>query len=109
MMLEIMLTDAGARRIEIAGNIAAAMSLIETTPFDIAIFDRQLGKSISYPAAIAAQAKGTVIIIASGAPTLDRPQELADAIVMAKPYTPSELQRAVVAALASRAPAVGRN
>lgn len=109
MMLEVMLTDAGARRIKIAGSIAAAMLLIETMAFDIAIFDRQLGKSISYPAAIAAQAKGAVIIISSGAPTLDRPQELADAIVMAKPYKPSELQRAVGAALASRAPAVSPN
>lgn len=109
MMLEVMLTDAGARHVEIAASVATALSLIEANTFDIAIFDRQLGDGLSYPAALAAQARGTVVILVSGASAFDRPHELGDAQLLAKPFELSELQRAVVAALTQRQPSAMRN
>ena len=102
MMVELMLEDAGAQRVDIAINVAQANALVEGAPFDVAIFDRRLGNDISFPAAIAARNRGAVIIVASGSPILDLPEALADAIILTKPFDPSRFERAVVRALALR-------
>ena len=99
MMLELMLSDAGAEDITIAGSIAEALVSIARATADVAIFDRRVGDGISYPAAIKAREHGSAIIIASGSHDLDLPAALADAIILSKPFTLPHLERAVVAAL----------
>ena len=106
MLVEFMLGDAGAGRIDVATSVAQALSLAESTHFDVAIFDRQLGDGISFPAAIAARDRGAVIIVASGSPVFDLPEQLADAIILSKPFDLSRFERAVVQALAQRRHAV---
>ena len=100
MMTELMLAVAGADDIVRAGSVAQAMALVASRAFDIAIFDRQLGDGISYPAAIAAWRKGTAIIVATGSHGLDLPVELAEAIILPKPFALMQLENAVTQARA---------
>ena len=100
MMTELMLADAGADDIVIAGSVANAMALVASRAFDVAIFDRQLGDGISYPAAVEACRKGTAIIVATGSHGLDLPAELAEAIVLPKPFALTQLEHAVTQARA---------
>ena len=102
MMTEMLLTDAGAKDIGIAGNVVEAMALLDGNVYDVAIFDRQLKDGISYPVAIKACQAGTVIIVATGSPLLDLPAELAEAVSLSKPFEATQLERAVAMALSKR-------
>ena len=102
MMIESMLTEAGAQSIAVASSVAQASSLIENNLFDVAIFDRQVRDGVSYPVAIMARERGSKIIVASGMQTFDLPSQLNDAIILPKPFALSQLERAVLEALDRR-------
>ena len=102
MMIEFMLNEAGAQSIAVANSVAEATTLIEANVFDVAIFDRQLRDGVSYPVAILARERGTAIIVASGSNAVDLPDELADVIVLPKPFEGHQLEKAVAAALERR-------
>ncbi len=102
MMTELMLADAGARDIMLAGSVAETMALLDEHMFDVAIFDRQLCDGISYPAAVLAKERGIVVIIATGSHRPDLPVELGDAILLPKPFELTKLELAVTEALSRR-------
>lgn len=101
-MIEIVLKDGGAERIAVCNSVADAMALIASSPFDVAIFDRQVHGGVSYPVAMLAQERGAVVIIASGLQTLHLPDRLSQAIVLRKPFTLPEFEQAVRVALSRR-------
>ncbi len=102
MMIEMLLMDAGAKDVDIAGSVVEAMALLDANVYDVAIFDRQLTDGISYPAAIKACQAGSVIIVATGSPLLDVPAELAEAVSLSKPFEAEKFERAVAMALSRR-------
>lgn len=101
-MIEFMLNDGGAKSISVASSVAEALSLIENNDYNVAVFDRQVRDGLSFSAAMKARERGAAIIIASGSKALDLPDKLSESIVIRKPFTLLEFERAVRLALTRR-------
>ncbi|MDF2370443.1 MAG: GAF domain-containing protein [Rhizobiaceae bacterium] len=94
---EIHLDQLGAKQVQIASTVTAAMELVETNDFDFALLDVNLGSETSEPLAHLLMQKGVPFAFASGYGEL---QALAakfnNAPIVQKPYDKNALVKAIV-------------
>ena len=86
MLLVALLTEQGAAEVDRAATLKDALARIVPGAYDAALFDVKLGSELSFPAAQLAREQGIPILFTSGYASFDRPIELADVQVLAKPY-----------------------
>lgn len=102
--LEAGLTEAGAKVVGAAADIAEAMRLSECE-FDVAVLDANLNGTSVTPVAKALAARGKPFIFATGYGDTAPAPEGFDAPVVRKPYNIAQIAAAVAEALADRPPA----
>ena len=94
MLAEEMLADLGHRVTATAYSLEDGLRAIETHPFDLALLDVNLSGSLSFPIADAAAGKGIPVLFSTGFGR-EHMAALADAFVLQKPYSSSDLERAI--------------
>lgn len=99
--LEAGLTEAGAKVVGTAADVAEAMKLSETA-FDVAVLDANLNGVSVTPVAKALAARGKPFIFATGYGDAAPAPEGFDAPVVRKPYNVAQIAAAVAEALAGR-------
>jgi len=97
--LEAGLTEAGARVIGTAADVAEALKLSEQ-PFDVAVLDANLNGTPVTPVAEALRALGKPFIFATGYGDAAPVPEGFDAPVVRKPYNISQIAAAIAEAMA---------
>ena len=101
LMMSQMVTELGAIVVGIATSVQGAIAEIATTPFDIVIFDLNLGNGMSsLGISDGLRDLGVAFVFCTAYGQLV--QELAEAPVVQKPYTKEELAEGLRKALASR-------
>jgi CheY-like chemotaxis protein len=103
MDLQTLLEEAGYRVIGPANSTAAAFALLDTDQPDIALLDVNLGRSDVFVVANTLAARKTKLIFLTGHTVQKLPPEHRHRPLLAKPYMPHALLRAVQKALAREA------
>ncbi len=98
MMLEDVLSDAGAYVVGPAATVEQAIALIASEVIDVALLDVCLRDQRSDPVAEVLRQRGVPYVLATG---YSNPQgaDLASAPTLAKPYRLEQLEAALLAAL----------
>jgi CheY-like chemotaxis protein len=100
MMLEDMLVDLD---FDVVGPFAAlqgALNAVEAEPLDAAIIDLNLGRGIlSTPVAEALRARGVPFLLATGYGANEQTDALGHSGLLAKPFSTSDVQSALLAIL----------
>jgi DNA-binding NtrC family response regulator len=101
---EEMLRNAGAIDVVLATRpIDAAKHLAGPESFDGAVIDLNLGHGFDFSLAATARERGLPVVLATGYPRSTKlPSALADAPIVAKPYTAESLVAAVHASINNR-------
>ena len=95
---EDMLADLGASAVNVATSVADALAAIERERPDLAVLDVNLGPETSIPVAERLSELGVPFLFATGyGDKVPRPPSVADAPMLAKPYNPDVLRKAIVA------------
>ncbi|MCH8684996.1 response regulator [Pedomonas mirosovicensis] len=102
IFLEDLLEELGCVVVGCAGQVARALALIEALQPDIAIIDINLAGEPAYPIAEAMKQRGAPFIFATGYGDGAVSPEWQDWPVLHKPYQQSDLEQALVKALARR-------
>ncbi|MEM7702670.1 MAG: HWE histidine kinase domain-containing protein [Pseudomonadota bacterium] len=98
------LRSAGISSIDVASNVAGALSAIKAHPPELAIVDFNLGSESSLPVLEELQRRGTFYYLATGYSELDvKSEEMGAAGLLQKPYGRSEI-KAVLAAFKAYRP-----
>lgn len=97
MLVEDALTDAGAEVLGPVRSVAEAMAALACETPDAAVLDLNLDGMPSTPVADALVAAGVPFVVATGYGVEGLPPAHAGVPVLAKPYDPLELTRAVAA------------
>ncbi len=92
MAVEDLLVELGCTVIGPAYSLAHALSLIGSNVFDAALVDINLNGERSYPAASALAARGIPFAFATGYASDRVAPELANAPVIEKPYTATQIE-----------------
>jgi len=100
MMLEDMLTDIGYRVVK-ASRLTKAASLAATADIDCAILDVNLDGETSYPVANALRQRGIPFLFSTGYNAASLNESYREFPVLAKPYSPQDLQQALEKSLGS--------
>jgi CheY-like chemotaxis protein len=95
MLVEDALLDVGATVIGPAATVAEAMQLLESEMPHAAVLDINLSGESSSPVADLLAARGIPFLVASGYGSDGVPPGHEDAPVLAKPYDPDDLTRAL--------------
>jgi len=96
MDAEDQLRRLGAEAVDVAGSVQAALRLLEHAPPEIALLDVNLGRENSFPIADALLAHGVPFVFATGYGEADAfPERFRTAAVISKPYTATEMRRAL--------------
>ncbi|MCK8785127.1 response regulator [Roseomonas sp. NAR14] len=95
MLVEDALLEVGCTIMGPATTVAEALKLIEKGLPDVAVLDLNLGGETSTPVADALAARGVPFIVATGYGAAGLPPGYKDVPVLAKPYDPAELTRAL--------------
>lgn len=98
MMLEDVLSDAGAHVVGPAATVEQAITLIASEKIDVALLDVWLRDKRSDPVAETLRQRGVPYVLATGYNNPDG-AELASAPTLPKPYRFEQLQAALIAAL----------
>ncbi|MBT2189011.1 hypothetical protein KK488_18855 [Sphingobium sp. H33] len=88
MNTEILLLDLGVAEVKVAASLAGALALIETTSFDFAILDVNLGEGENcLPIAERLTRDGVRFAFATGmGDEMVLPEAYGDAMILKKPY-----------------------
>ena len=99
MLIEDMLAELGFEIAGVASRVAAAMPLVATLDFDLAILDVNLNGEMSFPVADAIAGKGVPYLFATGYGRPAIATEHAHRPVIKKPFSIQDLGSAIKAAL----------
>ena len=99
LLLEDQLEHLGCEIGRTVATLAEAMYAAAGESFDIAVLDVNLNGERSFPVAAALKARGTPFLFATGFGAAGIDPAFASAPVLQKPYTETQLRRALVAAL----------
>lgn len=103
IMVEDMLQDMGLRVTGTAQTEQAALDLLQSDRPSVALLDVNLGASDSLMVARACRAAQIPIIFTTGYRVKDLPDGCQDTPVLAKPFSPEELEEVVMRVLRDRA------
>lgn len=95
LTLEDLLAEAGFDIAGVATTLEAALSLIETSNFDTALLDANLGGVSSVPAALALSARAIPFLVVSGYATSQHNTAYSGAVHISKPFEPKTLIEAI--------------
>ncbi|WP_308915567.1 response regulator [Jannaschia sp. LMIT008] len=96
MDIEDMMTAMGAGVVDVASSVAGAMAAIDAAAPDCAVLDVNLGAETSIPVAERLAAAGVPLLFVSGyGDGMVRPDALAGAPVIAKPFTGGAMAAAI--------------
>ncbi|MCQ4161118.1 GAF domain-containing protein [Roseomonas sp. GC11] len=102
MDAEEQLRRLGAEAVEVAASVQAALRSLEQLRPDIALLDVHLGRENSFPVADALRARGVPFLFATGyGEAAIFPERFRDVGVVSKPYTPADMQAALLRRLNS--------
>jgi CheY-like chemotaxis protein len=93
--LEEFLIDSGYEIAGVAGRLEMALTMIESTVFDVAILDANLAGVDASPAASALRARELPFIVVSGYLPSQQPRAFAGAPCLQKPCPPERLIQAL--------------
>ena len=102
MLLEDTLAELGHQVAGVAMRVPQAMELAETVEADLAILDINLDGRKSFPVAQALADRGIKVVFASGYGAAGLEPPFLDAIVIRKPFEPSDIRKALQQAMAPR-------
>ena len=101
MFAEETLDDLGHRAGAIAHSLKDGLVALSAGSFDLALLDVNLNGSLSFPIAEAAADRGIPVLFLTGFGP-EHMAQLADASVLRKPYSSSDLERAIRDVLQTR-------
>ena len=101
MEIELLLSDLGAKAVDVAASVAEALALIAGNAYEFALLDVNLGGETSRHAADALAASGVPHVFATGYGILpwDAPGQVRMPVLI-KPFDAFDLRKAVVTAQA---------
>jgi len=102
MMLEDMLSDLGCVVVEVAGSLARGLALVDSPhiAIDGAVLDVNLGGEKVYPVAERLTARRVPFIFSTGYGLAGISPQFAHVLALAKPFSLSRLERALLSAVA---------
>lgn len=86
-----LMEDAGCKPVGPAATVADALSLIERGGIDVAMLDIRLKRETSFPVARALRQRGIPWLFLTSYQQHDLPDDLADAVLVEKPFSPPVL------------------
>ena len=86
-----LLQDAGLEPVGPAATVAAALSLLEQGRVDAALLDIRLKRETSFPVAHSLRQRGIPWVFLTSYQQHQLPEDLADAMVIEKPFSPPAL------------------
>jgi CheY-like chemotaxis protein len=95
ILLEGMLTELGHEVATIAARVSNALAAVESETFDLAILDLRLQGESVVPVADALTAKGLPFMFATGYDRNGLPEAYRSKLVLQKPFSQNDLQRAL--------------
>ena len=101
LMIEDMLADLGCAVAGTAGNLNYARGLAGTLAVDLAILDVNLAGEYVFPVARLLGERRIPFVFSTGYGARALPAEFSGYPVLAKPFSPEDLRRAIVQALTS--------
>lgn len=97
---ERILSELGARSVEVAATFEAAQKRIAEGQFDVVILDVNLNGQMSFPLDQAATARGMPVVFATGYSLRTRPNtDFTGKACVTKPYTAESLSASLAVAL----------
>ena len=90
-----LLQDAGCEPVGPAATVAAALRLIELGGIDVALLDIRLRQETSFPIAHVLRQRGIPWLFLTSYAQHQLPDDLADALVIEKPFSPPALVETV--------------
>jgi len=91
-----LLQDAGCEPVGPAATVAAALRLIELGGIDVALLDIRLRQETSFPIAHVLRQRGIPWLFLTSYAQHQLPDDLSDALVVEKPFSPSALVETVL-------------
>ena len=91
-----LMQDAGCEPIGPAATVAAALRLIDKAAIDVAVLDIRLLSEMSFPVAYALRRRGIPLLFLTSYAQHQLPDDLADALVIEKPFSPPALVETVL-------------
>jgi DNA-binding response OmpR family regulator len=86
-----LMQDAGCEPVGPAATVAAALSLIDQVRIDVALLDIRLEREMSFPVAYALRSRGIPWLFLTSYEQRQLPDDLADALLVEKPFSPTAL------------------
>lgn len=102
MLIEDMLWELGYRTVVSVARLAQAFETLDSTDFDVAILDVNVHGESVFPFAQRLSEQGKPIVFSSGYGQSGLPAEFDGCVMLAKPFSVEDLQRALVKARLSR-------
>lgn len=102
MLIEDMLWELGYRTVVSVARLAHAFETLDSTDFDVAILDVNVHGEPVFPLAQRLSEQGKPIVFSSGYGQSGLPAEFHDCVMLAKPFSVEDLQRALGQARSSR-------
>jgi DNA-binding response OmpR family regulator len=99
MLIEDTLVDMGCVVVALASRFDDGLAKAQTLAFDAAILDVNLAGERSFGIAEALRIRKVPFIFATGYGMTSIPEPLRNAPILQKPFSPAELERALLAAL----------
>ena len=91
-----LMQDAGCEAVGPAATVAAALSLIEQVRIDVALLDIRLQREMSFAVAYALRSRGIPWLFLTSYQQRQLPDDLADALLVEKPFSPPALVEMVL-------------
>ena len=91
-----LLQDAGCEPVGPAATVAAALRLIELGGIDVALLDIRLRQETSFPVAHVLRQRGIPWLFLTSYAQHQLPDDLSDALMIEKPFSPSALVETVL-------------
>lgn len=98
--LEEIMSDLGCTVAGTAARVTDATAFVANNAFDVAVLDATLSDGPVDPVVAVLSARGTPVIIASGAAAAECAARFGDAVYLQKPYRDADLRQALLQALA---------
>ena len=86
-----LMQEAGCEIVGPAATVAAALRRIEAVRIDVALLDIRLKRETSFPVARALRARGIPFLFLTSYQQSQLPDDLGDALVVEKPFSPTAL------------------
>ena len=101
MMIEDALGDLGCEVAGTAARFDEALEKAQSLAFDVAILDVNLAGRRTFPIAELLAGRGVAFVFATGYDAENLPDAVAAAPILSKPFQPRDIERALLAALAT--------